>query len=238
MTLDLKDFFLQTAKMPKEDYAYMRIPYKIIPADIIKKYGLDKLVHNGFVYCEVSKGMFGLPQASKLANEQLIRHLAPFGYAPCKHTAGLWKHETREISFLLVLDDFGIKYIKQEDADHLISALETAYKLSVDWTGARYCGLIIDWDYDYRTCDISMPGYIERALQRFEHPASKKPQHNPYKYIAPEYGSKVQYEADADTSELLDAKGKNRLQQIFGTLLYYARAWYYMPIAMPHIYPN
>lgn len=34
------------------------------------------------------------------------------------------------------------------------------------WDGTRYCGLQPDWG----TCDVSIPGYIERALQRFQHP--------------------------------------------------------------------
>ena len=69
-----------------------------------------------------------------------------------------------------------------------------------------------------------MPGYIARALQRFEHPHPKKPQDNPYKYIAPDYGAKVQYAQEADSSEPLDEKGKKRIQEVLGTLLYYARA--------------
>ena len=69
-----------------------------------------------------------------------------------------------------------------------------------------------------------MPGYIERALTRFRHPFPKKPQHNPAQFTQPEYGAKVQYEPDADTSEKLDANGKKRIQEVLGTLFYYARA--------------
>jgi hypothetical protein len=222
MTLDVKDFYLNTAKMPNKDFAYMRIPINVIPPDILKLYA--HLIYKEHIYLEVSKGIYGLPQAGKLANEQLIRHLAPYGYSPCQITPGLWKHETRDIAFLLVVDDFGIKYTDKRDVEHLLSALRDAYKISVDWEGERYCGLIMKWDYTHRHCDISMPGYIERALTRFQHPKPKKPQDNPFKYIAPEYGAKVQYAPDADTSELLDEKGKKRIQEVLGTLLYYARA--------------
>ena len=224
VTGDLKDFYLQTAKMPTKDFAYMMIPINVIPPDIIAKYKLMDMVVNGKVYVEVSKGIYGLPQAGKLANEQLIRHLKPFGYAPCPHTAGLWTHEKRDISFLLVVDDFAIKYTDRADAEHLIASLKEGYKMSIEWTAERYCGLILKWDYNKRTCDISMPGYIERALTRFRHPFPKKPQHNPAQFTQPEYGAKVQYEPDADTSEKLDANGKKRIQEVLGTLLYYARA--------------
>ena len=222
MTGDLKDFYLNTAKMPKKDFAYMRIPINIIPSDILRKY--EHLIYKDHIYLEVSKGIYGLPQAGKLANEQLIRHLAPYGYAPCPITPGLWKHATRNIAFLLVVDDFGIKYTDKRDAEHLLAALQDAYKISVDWDGERYCGLIMKWNYTKRHCDISMPGYIERALTRFDHPKPKKPQDNPFKYIAPDYGAKVQYAPEDDSSELLDDKGKKRVQEILGTLLYYARA--------------
>jgi hypothetical protein len=222
MTGDVKDFYLNTAKMPTKDFAYMRIPINVIPPDILNQY--KHLVYKDHLYLEVSKGIYGLPQAGKLANEQLIRHLAPYGYAPCPITPGLWKHETRDIAFLLVVDDFGIKYTDRRDAEHLLDALRAGYKISVDWDGERYCGLVMKWDYKLRQCDISMPGYIERALARFEHPKPKKPQDNPFRYIAPEYGAKVQYAPEEDQSEPLDEKGKKRIQEILGTLLYYARA--------------
>ena len=224
MTGDLKDFYLQTAKMPEKDFAYMMVPLNVIPPDIIEKYKLLDIATDGKVYVEVSKGIYGLPQAGKLANEQLIRHLEPHGYAPCAMTPGLWRHKTRDITFLLVVDDFAIKYTDKKDAEHLLAALETGYKMSTDWNAERYCGLIMKWDYEARTCDVSMPGYIERALTRFNHPFPKKPQHNPFKFVQPEYGTTIQYEADADTSEKLDKKGQKRVQEVLGTMLYYARA--------------
>jgi hypothetical protein len=224
MTIDIKDFFLQTARMPEKDFAYMKIAMNVIPDDIIQKYNLLTMAHNGFVYVRVVKGMYGLPQAGKLANDQLIKQLAPFGYAPCKCTPGLWTHSTRDITFLLVVDDFGVKYTKRADAEHLITSLQTAYKISTEWEGDRYIGLNLKWDYHKHTCDISMPGYIERVLARFNHPTPKKPQHNPSKFYQPEYGARVQYAPDDDTSPLLDAKEKKRIQEILGSLLYAGRA--------------
>jgi hypothetical protein len=224
LTGDLKDFYLNTARMPEKDFAYMKLPIAIIPDDISKLYNLEPITYKEHVYVEVSKGIYGLPQAGKLANEQLIRHLEPYGYRPCSITPGLWRHNSRDILFLLVVDDFGIKYTNLQDAEHLLAALKDAYKITTDWDGERYCGVVLKWDYSKRICDISMPGYIERALARFQHPKPKKPQHNPYKYLQPEYGVKVQYAPDADTSPFLDAAGKKRVQEILGTLLYYARA--------------
>jgi len=90
---DLKDFYLGTP-MPPQDYAYMRIPLAALPQSIMEHYHLHDLVHNGHVYVEIRRGMYGLPQAGKIANAQLQAFLAPHGYHPCPITPGLWTHDT------------------------------------------------------------------------------------------------------------------------------------------------
>jgi hypothetical protein len=113
--------------------------------------------------------------------------------APTPPDYGSTKHDTRPTKFTLVVDDFGVKYQSQEDADHLVATLEKYYKVSTDWTGSRYVGFTLAWDYEARTCDTSMPGYIERMLLRFQHQEPANPHHSPHKWIAPKYGSKTQY---------------------------------------------
>jgi hypothetical protein len=161
MNGDLKDFYLGTP-MEYYEYEYVRIPCTVIPDSIMLKYKLAPLIHNGYVYAEVQRGMYRLPHASRIANEQLTKFLAPHGYAPVPITSGLWQHTTHDIAFTLVVDDFSVKYTKCADAEHLMQTLNKLYKvLSKDWEGIRYCGLTLAWDYDRRTCDISMPGYID-----------------------------------------------------------------------------
>jgi hypothetical protein len=67
----------------------MRIPLTSIPQTIIDQYELLAKAHKGFVLIEISKGMYGLPQAGILAFNQLKTHLSTHGYAPCTHTPGL-----------------------------------------------------------------------------------------------------------------------------------------------------
>jgi hypothetical protein len=69
-----------------------------------------------------------------------------------------------------------------------------------------------------------MPGYIARALQCFSHPTPSKPQHSPHAWQKPTYGTKVQYAPDPDTSPALNAADIKRVQEVLGTLFYYARA--------------
>lgn len=221
MTGDLKDFYLGT---PMDHYEYMRVPIRMIPPDIMLQYNLDPICHNGYVMVEIRRGMYGLPQAGKLANDQLIKRLAPHGYAPVPITPGLWRHCERNILFSLVVDDFGVKYCNKEDANHLHSTLNKYYSCSSDWTGERYCGLTLKWNYNARTCDISLPGYIERALQRFQHPAPQSPEDAPHPYVPPKYGAKIQYTEPCDTTTSMDANDTLHLQTVLGTLLFYARA--------------
>jgi hypothetical protein len=216
MTLDIKDFFLGT---PMSAYEYMKVPIDVIPDEIMVEYNLQSLVYKGHVYVEIQKGMYGLPQAGRLANDRLTKILEPHGYRPCPITPGLWRHDTNRIVFTLVVDDFGIKYTDKKDVDHLMTVLQEHYQLTTDWEGKRYCGLTIDWDYDARTCDISMPGYIERALQRFQHPQPTRPQRSPHHWQKPNYGVKVQYADAEDSSPFLSDKETTRLQEILGTLL-------------------
>ena len=69
--------------------------------------------------------MYGLPQAGILANKLLKKRLARHGYYKQPHTPSLWKHECRPIWFNLAFDDFGIKYIGEDNLKHLYDTLQT-----------------------------------------------------------------------------------------------------------------
>ncbi len=168
--------------------------------------------------------MPGLKQAGILANKRLQTHLAKYGYGPAERTPALWTHHTRPIIFALVVDNFGIKYVGKQHADHLINAVKDLYGVSLDWTGSLYCGLTLQWDYQQRTVDVSMPGYVAAALHKFQHPPPIKAQDAPHDWNKPVYGSKVQYAADEDASALLAPKAITFIQKIVGTFLYYAMA--------------
>jgi hypothetical protein len=104
--------------------------------------------------------MHGLPQSGILANILLAKRLTNHGYGPIPRTHRLWTHKWRPIKFSLVVDDFGIMYVGREHAEHLKTALEENYEISTDCTGGLYCGIKLQWDYETRTVDLSMPSYI------------------------------------------------------------------------------
>ena len=117
-------------------------------------------MYKGYIYCEIRQGMYGLPQAGQIANELLKKRLAYYGYFERPHTPGLWKHVIRPTKFTLVVDDFGIKYVGQENLGHLLTSLQKHCKVSLDEEGSLYCGITLEWDYKNRTLVISMPGYV------------------------------------------------------------------------------
>jgi hypothetical protein len=190
---DVKDLYLETSL---ERYEYMRLPAHLILEEFLQAYKLQGKVYKGYLYLEIRKGMYGLPQARILANQLLRKRLAPHGYTEAKHTPGLWHHHTRPITFPLVVDDFGIKYVGNEHAQHVITILEKYYTVATDWTDSLYCGIQLEWDYDYPTrhLDISMPKYV-----------AAKP-------------------APIDKTPPLPPEKHKRVQKIVGSFLYYGRA--------------
>ena len=222
MTLDVKNFYLNT---PMGRYEYVRIRIEDIPDEIIEEYGLrEKVADDGHVYVEIRKGMYGLPQAGILAQELLEKRLSLHGYSQNAAVPGLWTHKTRPITFTLVVDDFGVKYVGKEHAMHLINILKQDYEISEDWTGNKYIGITFDWDYINKRVHLSMPGYIEKALQRFGHERPRRLQFSPHPHVAPTYGAKTQFVAPEVPSAPLDKEGQKYVQAVVGTLLYYSRA--------------
>jgi hypothetical protein len=168
--------------------------------------------------------MYGLKQAGLIANQLLEKRLAKYGFAPTKHTHGLWRHETRPIQFALVVDDFGIEYTNKADAQYLLDALDHHNEaVSKDWNGSIFCGISLKWDYKNRTVDLSMPGYINKVLHKFQHRKPTRLVNQPHKHVEPTYGAKVQYAEEPDDSRKLNKDEISEIMQIVGSLLYYAQ---------------
>jgi hypothetical protein len=180
MKMDIKNYYLGT---PLPRFEYMKMLISRFPEEIIQKYNLNALAVDGWVYIEILKGMYGLKQAGLLVNQLLQTRLAPLGNYPARHTPGLWLHKAGPISFTLVVDDFAVKYVGKQHAEHLWNALLQTYELTTDWTATVYSGMTLKWDYNKRTCDISMPGYVSNVLSKFQHDSPKHPQHTPSRYV-------------------------------------------------------
>ncbi len=153
--------------------------------------------------------VWGLPQAGILANKRLD------GSSP--------RLVIRIPTYFVhsCLDNFGVKYVNNSNADHLICS---TYTVTEDWTGNLYCGISLAWDYQAGTIDILMPGNIKKKLQEYKHVVAKKGQTCPYTPAPKHYGSEAQVPLPPDESPLLDKAGVKQVQQIMASILYYARA--------------
>ena len=124
--------------------------------------------------------MYGLLQAGIFANHLLKKFRTPHGYEEVKHTPRLWRHNTCSVTFLLVVDDFRIKYIGDYHVKHLIYTLRKYYTVEVDVKVIKYVGIDLDWNYINRNLDIDIPKYIPTQLHKYQHPNPSIPQHAPY----------------------------------------------------------
>jgi hypothetical protein len=97
--MDIKNFYLNT---PMSKYKYMRMKLANMPDDVIEQYKLhDVAAPDGYVHCEIQKGLYGLPQAGIITQELLTKRLKEHGYSQSETTPRLWKHEWRPITFSL-----------------------------------------------------------------------------------------------------------------------------------------
>jgi hypothetical protein len=141
----------------------MRFHISMIPQEIIDEYNLTEIMKaDGWCCVVIRKAMYGLKESGFIANQELKVILAKQGYIPSKFTPGLFTHKTRSVAFSLVVDDFGVKYKKKEDMDHLVRTLGDRYAIKVDLKAEFYLGITIKWDYENRTAKLSMPGYVKK----------------------------------------------------------------------------
>jgi hypothetical protein len=87
----------------------------------------------------------------------------------------------------------------------------------------HFCCITLDWDYAAEHVK-SMPGYVEKTLQRFTHPEPIRPQHAPHPWSTPNYGTSIQFAEPEDTFTTLGQHGNKRLQEVIGTFLFDGRA--------------
>ena len=91
---------------------YAKIRLSDIPDKVMEEYNLrEKKTADGCVYIKVTKGMYGLPQARSLVHNLLKQRLDQEGYFKSLLVPGLWKHKTCQLQYVLVVDDFEIKYL-------------------------------------------------------------------------------------------------------------------------------
>ena len=110
--------------------------------------------------------MYRPKQAGKLSNDLLAERLHLQVYYQCAITPGLWGHQGRQVMFVLIVDNFGVEYVRKADAEHLQQALQQSYTVTTDWTGSKFAGIGIKWDYSKRATRTTMGRYIQNVQTR------------------------------------------------------------------------
>ena len=169
MGLDIRNFYLGT---PMAYLQYIHFHTSFIPQEVMDQYDFTTKA-NGYVDFEIQKGMYGLKEAGIIAFAQLVQKLAPFVYETMKFIPGIWRHTTCKTTFTICVDDLGVKYFSKNYALHLVNAVTSQYRCTIDWTGSLYYDLNLEWNYIKVLVNVTMKYYVRRALYKFRHVPSK-----------------------------------------------------------------
>jgi hypothetical protein len=224
---DLKDFYLGSDLGERKEYMFIKNDQ--LPADIIQRHKLDLFLHKRATFGEgvlvrCDKTIYGLPQAGLIAQKRLNKLLAEHGYHIFENTPGLYHHETRPTFFTLVVDDFLMACKSDDDRDHLLGVLRLLYEVTVDYKAQKYVGISISHDRVNHRLEISVPGYIANALERFGIEPKSRGTHAPAPSPDKRYYDKTPQEATRDDSPPVGPAEQKFIQEVVGVLGWYARA--------------
>ena len=221
-TADMVDFYLGAVL---DQPGYLGMKAAAFSQELIDMYSLREYIDdNGTIYFQVVKCMYGHPASGRLSNKKLVSILKDAGYHEDAFVDCLFRHETRNITFALVVDDMGIKYSKVEDVEHLVATIAPHWKVKLDYSGSQFLGMNLNWEYDRKPKPrviITSPTVIPKALARFRDKPSRG-RETPTPYTDPAYGTRVQM-APFDDSPLAPATSIKRAQEVNGVLSHYAR---------------
>ena len=206
---------------PLDRYEYLRIPMDLVPQEFIDAYNLHNKIYIGFLYVEIRKGIYGLPQAGILANKILCVKLQPHVYYKTS-SPGIWEHTTCPLGFTLIVNYFVIKYVNKEHIGHLIKCLQETYPIEIDWQDITYCDMNIEWDYEKRWSLIDMPAYMPTQFRKYDFSETWEKR---CLYLSPKqrFGKEAQAPDPPDMGDPLLKLDMKYVQRMVGLLLFYGR---------------
>jgi len=184
-SVDLTDFYLGTDLSSPQ---YIKLFTHLFSHSVLSHLNLLPFIKSPpeskpFLLFRIDKTMYGLKEAGKLSQLRLISHLAAHGFfettTPC-----LFRHVSRPITFVLVVDDFGVKYHHQDDFAYLVSILSLAYHCKAHPVSSKFLGFSIHHNRSSRSLSLSYPGYIATLLTRLR-PNGVTPTASPTIYTPP-----------------------------------------------------
>ena len=145
MCVDIKKIYLRTLLNHLE---YMRIPLFAFTEHIMQQYNSRHKSKNGYVYVEIRRSIYGLPQAGAISNKVLKNKTRPtwlfWGHT---HSRIMETHHTPHLLFPCCRW-FWCKIHRQCRHIPPYCCTEKHYEFSEYWTGGLYCGITLNCNYD------------------------------------------------------------------------------------------
>ena len=223
-SVDLTDYYLGT---PNPNPPFLKIFVDEYPPEVLSRLRLSPFTktdrRTGRPYClfRADKTIYGLKESGKLSNDRLVSLLTTYGFVETS-TPCLFRHPTRSIAFILVVDDFGVKYQNRDDFDYLIQCLSTLYQVKAHPIAHTFLGFRLSHDRRLRTLALSYPGYVDSLLTRLR-PDGVKGCATPSIYTPPRFGSVAPQLPTSDTEPPATEAQCKELQVAVGYLMYYGR---------------
>jgi hypothetical protein len=108
---------------------------------------------------------------------------------------------------MVVVDDFGILHGSEEVRKNLFKVLRLQYVITTDNTGSKYLGIDIIPNSN-GSISLSMPGYVQNALNRFGVTLDSEGTHSPLIYHPIIHGPQVEH---VDSSPIIDEHRAKRI---------------------------
>ena len=223
-TMDISDFYLHS-KLDKP--AYLWVPLRYLPPVSQHWLNVSHLPSDTKLLFKVNNALYGMDDAGRTAQRDLLRHLQPHGFYMCRHTPGLFRHRHRRIVFATWVDDIICKSDPStNDLEFLLDVLQKKYPLKVDHNATAYLGYRIrlhrDQDPSLDTLKLNMPNYVKAGLSSLGFVSDSHP-NSPIIYEAPIYGAAIQFEP-IDDSPPASPEEQAYLRKAVGIFRYYAQA--------------
>jgi hypothetical protein len=221
-TVDLTDFYLES---PLATPQFLKIYTNLYSPEVLSRLSLlpfikqDKAGKN-YITFRIDKTMYGLKEAGKVFNLRLVSILQSFDFHQT-HPPGRFRHAS---TFVLVVDDFCVKYHRPSDFAFLVSCLSTLYHAKAHPIATRLLGFSLNHNRSSRTFSVSYPGYVSTLLTHLR-PSGIAHTSSPSIYTPLSYGSTTpQSPTTLDDSPPASPSQVKELQVAVGYLLHYGRA--------------
>lgn len=225
-TIDVDDFYLNTLL---QYLAFLWVPLRYLPLRTRQWLGVADRPLSEKILFQVHTAIYGMDDAGRLSQDQLVAHLASHGYTMCPHTPGLFLHATRSsIQIVNYVDDFLVKHDKRtDDFKHLCTTLQRRYPIKIEPVANRFLGIRINLFRHptintLSTVTLDMPTYARKGLESLGFTPTHNPR-SPIIYEAPQYGAAQQF-AHVDSSPPATPEQQSYLRKAVGIFRHMANA--------------